>query len=256
MKYFLFTGVVLHKKWKHIRDNFTRDLQLRKGKSGDGASRKAPYMYAQQLEFLRDTVEPKQTTNSLQPPDEEQLNDDGPSTSTISTPVQTGIGKKRLHPVEERIIHSLDRIDKRANTQPDDDNRHFLLSLLPTLASLPKRMNSNCRLAVMQVLNKYEGYALQENQHSTSLFPIQHGPAYLPHQHQYERPHHSYQPQQSTQQYTFSKQPQLQQQRVQQSQQMEEYNNSPQQERQYAATSPADTIASIISNYNSEESNY
>lgn len=39
-----FSGDILHKKWKNIRDRFARDVQERKGKSGDGARNKPPYM--------------------------------------------------------------------------------------------------------------------------------------------------------------------------------------------------------------------
>ncbi|XP_071056911.1 uncharacterized protein [Onthophagus taurus] len=59
-------GELIRKKWKNIRDRFARELQERKGKSGDGARTKAPYVYTKHLQFLKDILTPKQTINSLE----------------------------------------------------------------------------------------------------------------------------------------------------------------------------------------------
>lgn len=156
------TGDELHKKWKNIRDNFSRDTQQRKGKSGDGGHQKAPYVYTQRLQFLLDIIAPKKTINSLEPT--ETLHDESDSansTPETSTPISTKeirsrIGKKRLHPVEDKILSSLERYEKRANKPIiEDDNHYFALSLVPSLASLPRTLNTRCRLEIMQVISKY-----------------------------------------------------------------------------------------------------
>lgn len=164
----IFTGDILHKKWKNIRDNFSRCLQNRR-KSGEGANTKVPYMYSNQLQFLRDTLEPRKTTNSLEAVVEIREEE--------TSKCQKQVSKKRLHPVEEKIISSLERYEKRAHIEDDDDNKHFLLSLLPSLSALPKRLNTGCRLEVMQVINKFENMAHQQaNENSRrrpSLPPLQ-----------------------------------------------------------------------------------
>ncbi|GBM40179.1 hypothetical protein AVEN_122216-1, partial [Araneus ventricosus] len=55
---------LLQKKWKNIYHQFSRELG-EKPKSGDGSRKRTPHMYIQQLQFLRDTVAFRKTTNSL-----------------------------------------------------------------------------------------------------------------------------------------------------------------------------------------------
>ncbi|CAH1995116.1 unnamed protein product [Acanthoscelides obtectus] len=78
-------GNELHKKWKNIRDNFSRDIHQRKGKSGAGAYRKAPYVYTQRLQFqfLTNVILPRQTTSSLDNEYSSELDTNNPETPTL-----------------------------------------------------------------------------------------------------------------------------------------------------------------------------
>lgn len=72
------------------------------------------------------------------------------------------IGKKRMHPVEEKILNSLESYEKRANkTLSEDDNHYFALSLVPSLISLPRHLNTKCRIEIMQTISKYASMAEQ-----------------------------------------------------------------------------------------------
>ena len=78
--------------------------------------------------------------------------------TSTTTPQQyrTKIGKKKTNLVEDKILTSLENYEKRAKkAEVVDDNHHFALSLVPTLASLPKHLNMKCRLEIMQTLAKY-----------------------------------------------------------------------------------------------------
>ncbi|CAH2000080.1 unnamed protein product [Acanthoscelides obtectus] len=77
------TSNELHKKLKNIRDNFSRDIHQRKGKSGAGAYRKAPYVYTQRLQFLTDVVLPRQTTSSLDNEYSFELDTNNPEMPTL-----------------------------------------------------------------------------------------------------------------------------------------------------------------------------
>ncbi|XP_075715523.1 uncharacterized protein LOC142750405 [Rhinoderma darwinii] len=57
-------------RWRSCRDQFRREMGER-GRSGDGASRKRPYMYTQQLMFLKDIMEMRTTTDNLEDTAEE-----------------------------------------------------------------------------------------------------------------------------------------------------------------------------------------
>ncbi|XP_050666763.1 uncharacterized protein LOC126966644 [Leptidea sinapis] len=59
-------GLSFQKKWKNIRDIFTRELRRRKGdKIGSAAKRKSAYIYFDQLQFLMPTLEINETSASL-----------------------------------------------------------------------------------------------------------------------------------------------------------------------------------------------
>ncbi|KAB0799678.1 hypothetical protein PPYR_07558 [Photinus pyralis] len=191
-------------------------------------------MYGRQLEFLRDTVTPKRTITSIEhsstqstevqeerqeEKDEDDEEDDdvqespSVSSSRASTPnvARTHVGKKRLHPVEEKILLSLDRYEKRAKMDKakekveDNDNRHFLLSLVGSLVSLPRHLNTSCRLEIMHCINKYETMA-QQHQQPLAYPPTTHSygghQQYTPqHQQHSQQQPHSFEPIHQTQMY-------------------------------------------------------
>lgn len=192
-------GELIRKKWKNIRDRFARELQERKGKSGDGARTKAPYVYTKHLQFLKDILTPKQTINSL-----EQISNTEPIISeqepgpSMTNPPQTEwkrLGKKRLYPFEDKLINSLETVQKKMmeakSTPPDDndDNRHFVLSLQPSLSALPRHLNTLCRIELLQVMSKYETYGhSRQNQLQTI-------PSFTQSQFSNMQQHHQQQPQ-------------------------------------------------------------
>ncbi|XP_044133001.1 ataxin-2-like protein [Bufo gargarizans] len=53
-------------RWASCRDQFRRELSS-KGRSGEGSSRKRPYIYTAQLQFLRPVMELRPTVDSLDP---------------------------------------------------------------------------------------------------------------------------------------------------------------------------------------------
>lgn len=267
----------MHKKWKNIRDRVSRDIQERKGKRGDGVRKKAPYIYTKQLEFLKDTITPKSTVNTLESTiiiKEEREDDDdeeeASSASSICSPAPnvsqaTRMGKRRLHPVEEQNLRSLDNYEKRAKLDKakekveDNDNRHFLLSLVQSLTSLPRHLNTSCRIEIMQCINKYETMS-QQHQQPIMYLPTTHSnPGYLPQQivcpfpHQPLQQPHSFQQPYHTQVYVPNQ--------LQSTSSSNTTNQLQSESQQYPprtfvypirATSPAESTASYSSNITDE----
>ncbi|KAJ8917236.1 hypothetical protein NQ315_002253 [Exocentrus adspersus] len=126
-------GELLHKKWKNIRDRFARELQDAKY---EGRNKRAPYLHAHQLHFLKDKLVRKKTSCASE-------KDEDPS---------------RKRPLPD------DAAGRKRAKIDEDDNRHFLLSLLPSMSALPRWLNTNCRIELMQCISKYETYALQQCQ--------------------------------------------------------------------------------------------
>ncbi|XP_055641473.1 uncharacterized protein LOC129778538 isoform X2 [Toxorhynchites rutilus septentrionalis] len=183
--------IILQKKWKNIRDSFIKYLQGNKRKSESGGSLSKTYMYSQYLQFLRDPVDPRETNNMQQEsretnnmrqgPRGEQSDSEHTSTSSDSTPPQRALSRTdriRLNSVEERIIQTLNRLEQK-NTAENDENRLFVLSLVPTMSSLPRTLNLNCRIEIMQIINKYEQLAVAQDNNeptcsSTVYQPVAH----------------------------------------------------------------------------------
>ena len=80
-----------------------------------------------------------------------------------------------MHPVEEKILRSLDSYEKRAKIEREkekvenNDNRHFLLSLLESLSLLKRNLNTCCRIEISQCINKYE--TMRQKQQTTITNP-------------------------------------------------------------------------------------
>ncbi|KAL1489672.1 hypothetical protein ABEB36_013614 [Hypothenemus hampei] len=160
-------------------------------------------MYTRQLGFLKGSITARKTISSLesesiastsaQREDEEEHKDDeeellSPTPCSSGTNIlrasRTQVGKKNLHPFEKRLLYSLDRYEKKENVA-DDDNRQFLLSLIPSLSSLPKNLNTNCRIELMQCISKYEAMCQPFQQTTYQHQPIARSSSYIVNQLQY-----------------------------------------------------------------------
>ncbi|XP_037931079.1 uncharacterized protein LOC119665896 [Teleopsis dalmanni] len=132
---------LLHKKWKNIRDRFARDISSKKRKYRDKSECKSPYMFTEQLQFLREVVISKRKAKShtTQNEDEEHI-------------VNTHPKNPNQYSLEESAFSTEENKHKELQK---DDNYHFLLSLLPSLSGLTKALNLNCRIELMQIVAKY-----------------------------------------------------------------------------------------------------
>lgn len=200
----IFLGTELQKKWKNARDRYSRDVIKRIGKSGQGAKKRAPYVYAVQMSFLEDTIQHRATDSSMnddqvehsQALDKEFEMNEGAQTSnelnennitgqalqqshattssnlSVNLTEKVVIGKKRKIPlIEAKLIEALDANAKRRETKENenDDDRLFLLSLLPQLKQLPPHLKLSARLSILQALNKFV-LEIPYNQHQPPPF--------------------------------------------------------------------------------------
>lgn len=66
----VFSGNTLQKRWKNLRDHFSKELKKKKTmKSGSGASSHTPYIYFTRLQFLESCVSNKETINNWEDED-------------------------------------------------------------------------------------------------------------------------------------------------------------------------------------------
>ncbi|KAF5299132.1 hypothetical protein FQR65_LT09491 [Abscondita terminalis] len=121
----------------------------------------------EKLSFLEDTIKNRTTSNSMDNNEQESQETENPEDSSTSLSLRselstetTNIGKKRrLNPVETKLIEALDRKaeerKKKEKINEEDDDKLFLLSLLPSLKSIPLHFKLNARMDIMQSINKY-----------------------------------------------------------------------------------------------------
>lgn len=122
-------------------------------------------MYANQLAFLTDVVRNRPTDTSLV-----HTNPSSPTNETEPAPTihhedsieNVQITKKRkMNTMEIKLMKALDNHNIRQNqkaareTYYEDDDKLFLLSLLPFVKSIPPHFKFAARMDIMQSINKY-----------------------------------------------------------------------------------------------------
>ncbi|XP_050299907.1 uncharacterized protein LOC126744879 [Anthonomus grandis grandis] len=182
-------GPMLQKKWKNVRDRYSKHLSESKGKSGQGRKGKTPYMCAQQLSFLSDVVQRRATESSLDATHELAATDDETAATpqegtdedaSIEPPDQPNTTKRESRKRQQQQHYGEERIKKKKNdsvetvlcealqTHTDiqkgklmkekesvDDDKHFLLSLLPFFKKIPIDNKLLVRMELMALLNRH-----------------------------------------------------------------------------------------------------
>ncbi|XP_060806454.1 uncharacterized protein LOC132903111 [Amyelois transitella] len=119
-------AMVLQKKWRHIRDSFSRELKKqRESKSGSAAKRHRQYVYFDRLQFLSELYETK-------PDEKNKQTGDG---ATASTPKTTTKSSSANDTNETNTLLKIlaERLQNKKDAREDvseDGDRYFLLSLL------------------------------------------------------------------------------------------------------------------------------
>jgi len=157
----IFLGINLQRKWKSLRDCFSRELsRIKKLKSGSETSRKNPYVYYNQLLFLKPIIQNKPTETNIIPNADESGDDLGSSFNTNVLNNEPSSKKKKVNQrnsVENEIINALHqsvelRKEQTKNYEEDAD-RLFLLSLLKPLKEIPEHLRFSVKMNLMKVIN-------------------------------------------------------------------------------------------------------
>ncbi|KAF9816541.1 hypothetical protein SFRURICE_010700 [Spodoptera frugiperda] len=140
-------SITLQKRWKNLRDCFTRELRrLKDVKSGSAAKRKSQYTYFNQLLFLKSVLDTNATENSLEEASQENKSarsSDLETQQSASKSLRTK--RKKKMPNEESDTDPLISVLQKtiATTQNDSNcDRLFLLSLLERFQTIPAAMKT------------------------------------------------------------------------------------------------------------------
>ncbi|KAG5877946.1 hypothetical protein JTB14_034256 [Gonioctena quinquepunctata] len=118
-------GTLLQKKWKNIRDRYSREVSDKRGKWSHSKSR------------------PNTTTNSEYTA--------GETMAQMSTECKIEEEETMFFEASEsKIVQCSEN-----NGEKDDDDRLFLLSLLPIMKSIPPNLKLDARIEMMQCIQKF-----------------------------------------------------------------------------------------------------
>ncbi|KAG8265404.1 hypothetical protein J6590_095501 [Homalodisca vitripennis] len=168
---YLKKGREIQKKWKALRDAYFRSLKTQFAKSGSGASKKRPYPYQQQMTFLQPVIANRQTSGNMVVEEEDlhvlEVEDVRQSADPVDPVFKKPASKPKKANFETQLIDILKAQQTSIPTpgpSDDDDNKMFLLSLLPKMRQLSENMSFEFRIKVMQCLQeRYTKSKMLEN---------------------------------------------------------------------------------------------
>ncbi|XP_075703225.1 uncharacterized protein LOC142670124 [Rhinoderma darwinii] len=168
-------------RWRSCRDQFRREMGD-KGRSGDGASRKRPYIYTKQLMFLKDIMDMRTITDNLEDTAEET--DVGESVaeapapnilppSPEPTPQEPAPGQSERpvgSPAQERPVRARSRrlrapqpstsaqVDTRVleylrRAAEEDGNDAFGRSIVPLLRLVPMDLMGRLQASIVTLID-------------------------------------------------------------------------------------------------------
>lgn len=137
--------MVLQKKWRHLRDAYTRDLKKqRESKSGSEAKRQRKYVYFDRLQFLSELYEIRPDSKEKK---KQICNDSTASTSKNKT--------KSLSADDNNETNTLLKIlAEKKNAREDDSedgDRYFLLSLLNDFKRIPESRKMDAKYDIIGI---------------------------------------------------------------------------------------------------------
>lgn len=157
--FFYFSGNELQKRWKNLRTCFKREYDAQKNvASGSGAQKRRKYLYFEQMLFLRDSIESRITSNSIEQNDNYEKGDVDEHEESQEMTVNTRANPmaksstRRKAPISKSYEESLLQIlkEKKDEDKEIDEDKYFLLSLLPSF----KKFNEDQKfVARTQILN-------------------------------------------------------------------------------------------------------
>lgn len=151
----MFSGVLLQKKWRSIRDNFTREMRERKKKPpGSAAAKKRPYIYFKRLRFLERPMPDKITkTNIENTPMQSYLDvelDCSDEEDVLKQPLNQPRKKTRTISAPDKEFLNILQKDITEN----DPDKLFCLYLHKELVKIPEDIRFQIKIEIMNVIQK------------------------------------------------------------------------------------------------------
>lgn len=168
--FFSFTGKELQNRWRNLRTCFKRELSKQKhGKSGQAATKRRKYVFFDQLLFLLPTLEDRPTVTDCSPSNtnENKIGSEDDSevlqeinTSADDSPVKTlqaqisASHSKSVAKKNPSYVESLLNILKEKKEEVIDEDKSFLLSLVPAFKKLTDTQKMEAKMKFLSTLKR------------------------------------------------------------------------------------------------------
>lgn len=160
-----------------MRDSFRKELNMQKNTtSGQGRQKRRKYVYFEQLLFLLPTIHERKTSGNYSPPQENNADDDGDQNDTpeiIEQQKRVYEGyriekpnKKPCRPKTTSYEEELLQILKENRREEIDEDKTFLLSLLPSFKIFSPQQKLTAKMEFLQVI---QWIMFQCNNESTAI---------------------------------------------------------------------------------------
>lgn len=182
----------MKQKWKNLRDSYGKYLKYLKGATGS-AKKFKNWPWASQMEFLKDSITPRQTESNIPEHNMPESNvpessetevvevdeDTNDSSSVINDDSQMPPPTKKLKTRKNQNEVGVDKIlnylqnktDNKPKTQLDHTDRLFL-SYADTFKKLSPRSQAVLKMELAQIFGRAELADLDQN--STQISPLSH----------------------------------------------------------------------------------
>ncbi|KAL4703889.1 hypothetical protein ACJJTC_006855 [Scirpophaga incertulas] len=158
----------LQRKWKSLRDCFKREHSKQMSvKSGSASSSRKPYIYYQQLSFLKNLADTRRDPSPL--PNEVH------DATERKRPKKNKTNNEDIQAETDILVSISEQLQSRhSNKHEEDADHNFALSLVPHFKQIPNEFKLDAQTDVLMVLKKYKQYmrTSQNQQHGyfTSSF--------------------------------------------------------------------------------------
>lgn len=168
----MFTGKEIQNRWRNLRTCFRRELKKQKhGKSGQAATKRRKYVFFDQLLFLLPTLEDRPTVSECSPTNTNDENsgseddsevvqekntyyvDDGPT--NIFKAQKSLISGKSKGKKNSNYEESLLNILKEKKEEEIDEDKSFLLSLVPAFKKLTDIQKIDAKMEFLSTLKRF-----------------------------------------------------------------------------------------------------
>ncbi|XP_064110177.1 uncharacterized protein LOC135217981 [Macrobrachium nipponense] len=181
-------GLHLQKKWKNLRDSFTKELKKQKSLPSGSGTRNSSYVFFRRLQFLENSVSSKETTSNPEnkATEAEVLLDEDVNVAAERGRSETASAKKRvkLNPVDKHFSDVpkkclLTRQNGEDEREDQDDEKLFCLLVNKELKKVPENIRLMTKIEILNVIQRAQTFG---------TFPVAQ-PVQHPHSHNQPFPH-------------------------------------------------------------------